>query len=162
MKKILLTLCAFVCWSGIGFAQIHQPNARTINVETGGYVVTDSIGYTNLSETSDSVWIIDMGFAKGWISLFVTGNANSPVDSVRIRAGSRTYDTSGDSSGVTWGSWVALKDSAWGDLNVMVNNSVGKDFLIFRPVTQLLEFTLMNNRANLVTRNCQITINAVK
>ena len=159
MKKILLTLCALVCWSGIG---LSQSNARTINVETGGYVFTDSLGYTTLSETSDSVLIINMNFAKGAMHLFVKGNANSPVDSFAIRAGSIIYDTDGDSSDVTWGSWVTLQDSAIGTHNTVINNTVGKDYVIKRDVTQLLMFTLLNVRANLATRNCSITIQAMK
>ena len=158
MKNIL----SFILLSGMFLFTFAQENARSINVETGGYVFTDSLGYTDFDETSDSILTINMNFAKGWIAIFLTGNANSPVDSLHVRAGSYIYDTSGDSAGVTFGSWVALKDSAWTDTNIMINNTIGKDYLMFRPVTQLLQFILMNDRATLATRNALITIQAVK
>ena len=159
MKKVFLfILLSGIFLSGMIFA---QENARSINVETGGYVFTDSLGYTNLAETSDSVLIINMNFAKGWIAIFLAGNANSTLDSVHVRAGSFIYDTDGDVVDTTFGSWAALKDSAWTDTNIMINNTIGKDYLMFRPVTQLLQFILMNYRKAVPTRNVQITVQAV-
>ncbi len=61
-----------------------------------------------------------------------------------------------------WGSQSMVKDSVWGDLNTMINNTVGKSFLLFDPVADLLRFTLLNYRAAIPTRNCRITIKAVK
>ena len=153
MKKVLLFL---ILLTGIGLA---QTNGKLVG---DGVVWTDSLGYTNLDETSDSILTIDMNFSKGWINVFVKGNANSPVDSFYVQAGSVRYSQNGVPKDTVWGSWVAIKDSSWTDINTMINNTVGKDFLFFRPVTQLLQFTLLNARANLVTRNCVLTIQGKK
>ena len=141
--------------------------AQTTGVMHKGMTIwTDSIGYTNLSETSDSVLILDTKLYD-WFRIFLAGNTNSQVDSIYAQAGSLRFNESKSQVDTVWGSWVALKDSAWTDTNIMINNSVGKDWLLFSPVTRLLRFALLNERdvavydGALVTRNCVITINAV-
>jgi len=67
MKKLFLILLML---SGMTFAQ-------TLGVSVGGGTVwTDSLGYTNLNETSDSVLILDLKFSKGWIHLFYRRERN--------------------------------------------------------------------------------------
>jgi len=153
MKELILILVLLIA----GFT-LAQTKGKQIG---GGTVWTDSLGYGTVA-TSDSVWILNTNFAHGWYRIFVEGNANSPVDSFIVQAGTVRYDESRDAQDTIWGSYCALKDSAWGDLNVMINNSVGKDFLMFVPMAQLLRFSLLNHRGGLVTRNSVITINAKK
>ena len=156
MKNILLFILLFA-----GFT-VAQENAKLINVETGGYVLTDSLGYTNLDETSDSVIVLNMNFTKSKIRIFVTGNANTTLDSIHVRQGSYIYNTSGTVVGTTYGSWASLSDSAGTATNIIINNTVGKDYTLKSSVVQLLQFVLMNHRPTLVTRNVQITIQAIK
>lgn len=154
MKKLILFLILF-----IPLCMQAQTNGKSTG---GGYVWTDTLGYTNLDETEDSILVINMNFSKGWIHIFVEGNATAQADSFYVQAGSVRYTQAGAATDTVWGSWAALKDSAWNDTNIMINNTVGKDFLLFRPVTQLLRFTLLNFRAGIPTRNCVLTIQALR
>ena len=153
MKKLIIILVLIA-----GFT-LAQTKGKQIG---DGTVWTDTLGYTNLSETSDSVLILNTNFAHGWYRIFVAGNANAQADSFVVQAGTVRYDEARDPQDTIWGSWCALKDSAWSDLNVMVNNTVGKDFLMFVPMAQLLKFTLLNYRLAIPGRNCVITIDAKK
>jgi len=137
---------------------IAQTTGRIIGDMT---VWTDSIGYTNLSETSDSVWILDTK-PYDWFRIFVEGNSNSPVDSFYIQAGTVRYSESKSAVDTIWSSWAMVRDSSWVGQQTMINNSVGKDWLLFNPVTKLLRFTLLNYRTSSPTRNVVITINAIK
>ena len=158
MKKLILILVLLIA----GFT-LAQTKGKEIS---NAVVWTDTLGYTTLAPTTavpiDSVWILNTNFAHGWYRLFMKGNANAQADSVVVQVGTVRYDEARDPQDTVWGSWSALKDSAWGDLNVMVNNTVGKDFLMFVPMAQLLKFTLLNYRAAIPNRNCVITINAIK
>jgi len=154
MKKLILALLIMV--AGISFAQ-------TKGLSVGaGTVWTDTLGYTNLSETSDSVLILDTRFSKDWYRIIMDGNTNAQADSVYYQHGTVRYSEANAAVDTMWGSWGTVKDSVWGSINVMVNNTVGKDFLIFSPIHQLLRFTLFNYRAAIPGRNCVITIQAVK
>ena len=133
--------------------------------EGAGYIWTDSLGYQSGDEAgvaADSAFIIDVRFSKSWYRIFVAGNANSPVDSFYLQLGSVRYNEGGVAQDTTWGSWTLVKDSVWGDINTMINNVVGKDFLVFSPIAQLMKYALLNDRATLNTRNVVITIQAIK
>ena len=153
MKKLILILILF---AGISFA---QTNGKEIG---GGTVWTDSLGYTNLSETSDSVLTLNMNFSQAWYRIFLKGNANAQADSIYYQHGSVRYSQAKAAVDTVWGSWGTVRDSAWTASNIMINNTVGKDFLLFSPIHQLLRFTLLNYRAAIPTRNCVITIQAIK
>ena len=150
------TLLFLILLTGVGLTQSRG------TVTDGGTIWTDSLGYTNLSETSDSILVIRTSFRYNWYRVLLEGNANSPVDSFYVQAGSVRYNELKVDVDTVWGSWLALKDSSWSDVNTMINNTVGKDYLIFAPMAQMLRFRLLNNRGNLVTRNVVITINAGK
>ena len=161
--KTLILIILLALLAGLTFAQTEG------KLTGGGVVWTDSLGYNNLAvEGSDSVLIINMNFAHSWYKIIVDGNANSQVDSFYVQSGTVRYSQGGAAVDTMWGSWMAVKDSAWGDINTMINNTVGKDFLLFSPVVQLLKFSLLNERdvtvydGALVPRNCVITIQAVK
>ncbi len=158
MKKLIITLVFLL----IGITQ-----AQTGGVAIGDASVwTDSVGYgTGAAGTptaSDSVWILKTDFSYEWYRIFVKGNANSTVDSVKIQAGTIRYYNSGNAKDTIWGSWATLKDSVWGSVNTIVNNTVGKDYTLFNPAAQLLKFSLLNYRLAKPLRNVVITINAVK
>ena len=168
MKKLILILMLF---AGISFA---QTNGKEIG---GGTVWTDSLGYTTYPDTaasidgafiadsidiSDSVLVIDMNFSQAWYRIFLKGNANAQADSIYYQHGSVRYSQAKAAVDTVWGSWGTVRDSAWTASNIMINNTVGKDFLLFSPIHQLLRFTLLNYRAAIPTRNCVITIQAVK
>jgi len=152
MKKLLLFIALF---------------AVSISAQTAGKLVsdgtvwTDSLGY-GVVATSDSVLILDVNFVYDWFRIFMKGNANSPVDSVYMQAGVVRYNESRTGVDTVWGSWSTVKDSVWGSINTMINNSVGKDFTLFNPATQLLKFSLLNHRATLVTRNVTLTIQGIR
>ena len=153
MKKLIILIMLMA-----GFA-LGQTNGVTVGA---GTVWTDTLGYTTLSETSDSVLILDTRFSKDWYRIFVKGNATSEADSFYVQHGSVRYDQAGTAQDTVWGSWATVKDSAWSDHNTMINNTVGKDFLLFSPIHQLLKFTLLNYRAAEADRNCVISIQAIK
>lgn len=153
MKKLIL-LALLGIFSIPIFAQM---NGKSVGE---GVIWTDSIKYS--TSVADSSWKINLNFANEWYRIFIKGNANSPVDSVNARLGSITYNEAGRAVDTVWGSWAALKDSSWSDVNTIVNNTVGKDYLLFAPTVQLLELRLLNHRATLPTRVATLTINAVK
>ena len=152
MKKLLIALLLL---SAPLFAQTAG------KLVGGGTVWTDSLGY-GVVATSDSVWILNVNFAYDWFRIFVKGNANDAVDSIGLQAGSVRYNESRAAVDTVWGSYSTVKDSVWDSINIMVNNSTGKDFTLFNPSVQLLKFSLLNYRALLTTRNVTITINATR
>ena len=153
MKKLIL---AILLLTGVSFAQTGGVSI------SGNSIWTDSLGYGTVA-TSDSVWILKNDFSYEWYRIFVEGNANSPVDSFVVQAGTIRYNEKTKAAVDTiWGSFATVKDSAWGSINTMINNTVGKDFTLFNPAAQLLKFSLLNHRGGLVTRNVTITINAKK
>ena len=156
MKKIVLFLIALIFSLGVVYAQ------TTGEIVGEGAIWTDSLGYTNLDEDSDSVWVYDMKFAYNWYKIFVEGNANSPVDSFYFRTGSIRYTEAKVETDTVWGSWTPVQDSLFNSIHTMINNSVGKDFLVYTPVAQLVELVLLNTRADLDTRTLVFTIQALK
>jgi len=160
MKKLILMLILLV---GVSFAQTTDSGIRGRDLGFAT-VYTDSIGYgTAGTAADDSVLIIGTQSAHSWYRVFVEGNANSPVDSFVVQAGIvRHGGYQGAIQDTIWGSWMAVKDSVWGTINTMINNSVGKDFLLFTPMAHILKFTLLNHRGGLATRNCVITVQALR
>ena len=160
MKKLILML---ILLAGVSFAQTTDSGIRGID-EGFATIYTDSIGYgTAGTAGDDSVLIIGTQSAHSWYRVFVEGNSNSPVDSFYVQAGIiRHGGYLNPRVDTVWGSWMAVKDSAWGDINTMINNTVGKDFLLFTPMAHILKFTLLNHRATLTTRNCTITVQALR
>ncbi len=154
MKKLIIFLILF-----IPLCMQAQTKGKAIG---DGYVWTDSLGYTNLDETSDSVLILDTRFSQAWYRIFVKGNATAQADSFYVQHGSVRYDQGGEPQDTVWGSWSPVQDSLFNSIHTMVNNTVGKDFLLYSPIHQLLRFTLLNYRAAIPARNCVITIQAVK
>ncbi len=148
-------LIMFLILTGLTFA---QTGGKLVG---DGAVWTDSLGYTNLDETSDSVLILETRHYN-WFKIFLDGNSNAQADSLYLQSGSFVWSEVDTVADTVWGSWAALKDSAWTDTNIMINNTVGKHYLLFDPVSDLLRFTLLNYRAAIPTRNCRITIKAVK
>ena len=160
MKKVMLFLMVLIFSFGVANAQ------RTGVIVGAGTIWTDSLGFSTdgggTDGDNDSSWVFDTRFSHNWYKIIMEGNTNSPVDSVYMRSGSVRYNEAKVPVDTIWGSWIAIKDSAWGDINVMINNTVGKDFLVFSPVMQLWEFGLLNHRGGLVTRNVTLTVQAVK
>ncbi len=156
MKKLFLAL---ILMAGVSLA---QTNGLSVGA---GTIWTDSLGYQSgdeAGEAADSVWILDTKFSKSWYRIFVEGDAYSEADSFYYQHGTIRYSQSGAAVDTMWGSWGTVKDSVWNDINVMINNVVGKDFLLFSPIHQLLRFTLLNHRGNEDERNVVITIQAVR
>ena len=148
-------LIMFLVLTGLTIAQTKGV------IKDGGTIWTDSLGYGTVA-TSDSVWVLRANLEYKWYRVFIEGNANSPTDSFYVQAGSVRYDEAKADVDSTWGSWLPVQDSLFNSIHTMINNSVGKDFLIFAPMVQLLRFTLLNHRGGLITRNIVITIQAVK
>lgn len=125
---------------------------------------TDSLQYqTDAVAGKDSVWIvrIDGGFDS--FRFYLDANANSPVDSVGIELGGRVYNDAGTCTDTTWGSYIAVKDSAWNTLQTLVNKTTGKDYSgYFMPPVDLVKLTLLNYRAAVPTRKVRVTIQGTK
>ena len=153
MKKLILAILLF---TGISFAQTGGVSI------SGNSIWTDSLGYGTVA-TSDSVWILKNDFSYEWYRIFVEGNANSPVDSIGIQAGTIRYGEKTKAAVDTvWGSYTGLKIAAGTIAIRMVNTATGVDFMLEDPSVQLLKLSLLNHRGGLVTRNVTITINARK
>ena len=157
MRTILAILFLFIL--------VGVSNAQLKGVVQGDATIwTDSLGYSGSApvNTADSVWIFKPNFNDEWYRIFVKGNANSSVDSIYVKVGTIRYNNYNRAIDTLWGSYATLKDSGWNTVNVIVNNTVGKDFTLFSPVTQLLQFGLLNYRAALTTRNVEITVQGLK
>jgi len=155
MKKLFATLI-------LSILLIGGLNAQTGGVAIGNATVwTDSLGYGEVA-ASDSVWILNVGFANEWYRIFLEGNANSSVDSVAVQTGSVRYNEAKTAVDTVWGSYTGVKIAAGTYVVRMVNTSLGADFILDAPPIQLLKFSLMNHRASLTTRNVTITINATR
>lgn len=129
-KKIFLIMILF---ASVGFAQ----STITLSYGTPG----------------DSVKIIDL-HESGYAKIYLKGNANSPVDSIRVQEGiavSSNTDT-------IWGGSVILKDSVNAEQTLMINNSAGKSYLVLSPAVQLLKFILLNHRGTLPARSVLIGV----
>lgn len=157
MKTLFATILLSLSLIGVNYSQVQ-------GLPIGDATIwTDSVGYSG-SDTlavADSVWTLKVDFNNEWYRIFIAGNSNSPVDSIYIKAGTIRYrgKTAIDT---LWGSYATLKDSGWNTVNVIVNNTVGKDFTLFNPVTQLLQIGLLNYRGVLPTRNARLTVQALK
>ena len=125
---------------------------------------TDSLQYqTDAVAGKDSVWVVPINFRCDMFRVYLDANSNSPVDSVGIELGARVYNTSNVCVDTTWGSYIAVKDSGWNTLNVLVNKSTGKDYsLYFMPPVDLMKFTLLNYRAAVPTRKVRVTLQGTK
>lgn len=160
MKKILSTILILLALVSISFAQSNGL-IMTSKVITW----TDSLGYSG-SDTlavADSVWILPINFRTDYFRIYLDANANSAVDSIGIELGAKVYTSAGVCTDTTWGSYIGVKDSAWNTLNVLVNNTTGKDYsLFFMPPVDLMKLSLLNYRAALTTRNVRVTIQGTK
>lgn len=154
MKKIILLFVMTL--AGIAFSQ------STGVVEGNGVIWTDSLGYTKYAETKDSVWILKTNFLYNDYRIFIKGNANTTVDSLRCYSGTIRYRENKTPVDTIWGSQIALKDSAGNTVYTIINNTVGKDYTMTRPATQLFKIALLNYRAAKPLRNTVLTINAGK
>lgn len=152
MKKLILFLMLL---SGIIVAQ-------TRGVTVGDGVIWTKTLKFGTSAVRDSVWILPTNFAYDWFRIFIKGNSNSPVDSIGVKAGTIRYNQAQNKVDTVWGSYSTLKDSSWGNVNLIINNTVGKDYTLFNPVVQLLRFKILNNRAVRPTRSLEITVQALK
>ncbi len=160
MRKLILAL--LILMAGVSLAQVSgEPFYRGKTIG-GGTVWSDTLSYTTAATPSDSSIIFNVNFSHSWYRIFVEGNANAQADSFYVQYGSVRYNQGGVAVDTVWGSWATVKDSVWSDINTMINNTVGKDFLLFSPIAQLLRFTLLNYRAAIPTRSCRITIQAIK
>lgn len=157
MKKILVLFLVMIV-SYLSFAQ------REIQMTSKDYVWTDSLQYQNDAVAGkDSVWIIPVNFRAGSFRIYLDGNANSPVDSISIELGAIVYEDDGDKVDTTWGSAIAVKDSAWNTLQTLVNKSTSKDYSsYFMPPVELMRLSLLNHRGTAVTRKVRVTVHGTK
>ena len=153
MKKLLLFIA-------IIFA-VNISAQTAGKLVSNGTVWTDSLGY-GVVATSDSVWILDMNFTYESFRIFVEGNANSPVDSIALQAGTVRYNEARTAVDTVWGSYTGIKIAAGTYAVRMVNTATGADFILNDPPIQLLKFSLLNHRESLVTRNVIITVNGTR
>lgn len=156
MKTIILTIL-------LTTLSLAQMNGKWI-IDGQFRTYTDSLQYqTDAVEGKDSVWIISFNFNPDAIKIYVKGNNNSPVDSIGVQFGYDVYNESGTVIETFYGSWTALKDSAWNTVNTIVNNTVGKDYSLFNfPTFSKVKLTLRNHRGTLATRKSQVTVQAWK
>jgi len=158
MKKLILLV---LLMAGFTLGQSSgEPffNGKQIG---GGTVWSDTLSYNNGAGTSDSVLIFNVNFSHDWYRFIAEGDTNTLADSFYVEHGSVRYDIGGSAVDTIWGSWATVKDSVWGDINTMINNTVGKDFLLFSPVAQLLRFTLLNHRGSSPNRSVRLTIQGI-
>lgn len=156
MKKIILliVLLTTLAYSQSGGKWIIDYKCRTY---------TDSLQFkTDVDTTKDSVWNLTMTFNPKTVKIFIKGNSNSTADSISVQFGYDVYNELGTSIVETnWGCQTSVKDSAWNTVNVLVNNTTGKDYTLFNlPAFNKLKFSLLNYRAAVPTRKVQLTVQA--
>lgn len=158
MKKLIITI-AILLLSIASFAQTpHQfGNGKT------GTQWNDSL-YCGGTVAGDSVYTIDLNLEYEWMKIFIKGNANNTVDSLKITEGAPTFSnlTLQPTGETIWGSYVALKDSGLNTVNVMVNNTVGKSFTLWNPAIGTYKMEFLNYWATNKTRKMSFVIIAKK
>ncbi len=155
MKKILSTILILLAFVSINFAQ-----SNGLIMTSKAITWTDSVYYGG---PGDSVWVVPVNFRADNFRIYFDANSNSPVDSIGIELGAIVYNSTGTKIDTTWGSYVAVKDSAWNTLNVAVNNTVGKDYsLFFMPPVELIRISLLNYRLAVPTREIRVTLQGTK
>ena len=151
MKKIMLFLLLLAPVIISQTAGFNEYNKYTIQY-------TDSIYYGG---PGDSTWVVDLSDLSDFPVIFIDGNSNSPVDSVRVTFGVKVYNSSGAATDTTWGSTAVLKDSAFNVQATIVNNTVGKDYQVVRSAVQLMKFEILNYRGTATTRSIRLSILAL-
>lgn len=129
-----------------------------IDIGRYGTVFNDSVYYAVAG--GDSVYQIDLNFEYEWMKIIIIGNANDPVDSLSIQEGTPLYSnlTGYPNGSYAWGSLAALKDSALQDHTVMVNNTVGKSYILWGPALGSYKLYIRNHWATLNTRKVSFAI----
>lgn len=160
MKKILISVLLL---AGITFGQ--SSGKWIIDHQFRTY--TDSLQWSTSTADAlikDSVWILSFNWNPDYIKFMLKGNANSTVDSVGVKLGYEIYNETADTLQETiYGCQTSLKDSAWATVNVMINNSTGKDYTLYNlPAFPKLKLSLLNYREGVITRKVQITVQAWK
>lgn len=157
MKRLILIMAIL---TPLSFAQM---NGKWV-IDGSFRTYTDSLQYqTDVVASKDSVWILSFNWNPDAVRIYIKGNSNNPVDSIGVQFGYDVYNESGTVVATQYGSWTALKDSAWNTVSTIVNNTVGKDYAVYQfPSYGKLKFTLRNHRGTLTTRKAQITVQAWK
>jgi len=148
MKKLLfLLLTPFLLYS-----QSWIPQGA-------GYTFTMTLAYATSVAGSDSVELADLDLQYGdMVEIWVKGNSNV-ADSIGIRSGAKSILVAGATPSETiYGSFIALKDSVGNIQSTIVNNTVGKHYWVYEPLTDVLRFQLLNYRAAYPTRSVTLVI----
>lgn len=153
MKKLLAIITALILLTTISFAQTPH------DIGKAAIQFNDSL-YCGGTVTGDSVYTFNLAMRCDWIKIFIVGNSNSPVDTIRIKEGVNTISnlTSQYTGSTVWGSYVTLKDSALNTHNIMINNTVGKSYTIWNPAMGVYKMEFLNAWANLTTRRTSFVI----
>ena len=159
MRKMFLVFAIISVASMIGFA---QKDGKIITSKVT--VWSDSLQYqTDAVAGKDSVKIIRTNYNVNAFRIYLDGNDNSPVDSLKIQLGGRIYDDNGVCVDTSWGSIISLKDSVWALNSTLINQSTGKDFSSYTmPPIDLIKITLLNYRAAVPTRKVTVTLQGTK
>jgi hypothetical protein len=156
MKKVIIL---FVLLTSFLFPQSGGKWIIDYQVRT----YTDSLQFENDGIAGkDSVWLLTFNFNPKTVKVFIKGNANAGGDSIGLQYGYDVYNELATTITETnWGSQTSVKDSAWNTVNVMINNTTGKDYTLYNlPAFNKLKFSLLNYRAAVPTRKVQVTIQA--
>jgi len=159
MKKILSIVLILFAVCSVSFGQ-DNGLIMTSKVITW----TDSLQYqTDAIAGKDSVWILPVNYRADYFRIYLDANTNSPIDSIGIELGARVYTNTGVCTDTIWGSYIAVKDSALNTLNVLINNTTGKDYTLWNlPPIDLMKLSLLNYRNLLPTRKVRVTIQGTK
>lgn len=151
MKKLILLLCVLAMSASIT-AQTHN----IIKTFTGGYIIRDSLRYTNLGSLtprSDSVHIINLGLQVDFFNLILLADTNTTRDSLKLTSGVINYSATGTVIDTTWADEVWMKDSVGTAVTRCVSVTTNpKSYLSMNPAIQLLKIAIVNYRAAVPTR----------
>jgi len=122
---------------------VIQVEAQQTTIKGKEVTIIDSLYYSDAGGDS-SDYILWIGY-ESLPQLFLVGNANSPADSVMYRTGRLEYNANGTLIDTVWGDYGPLKDSSYTTVQVAVNNTTGKDYMIFKNKFQIIEVILFND-----------------
>ena len=128
----------------------------------GGVSWGDSVYYGGGSAAGDSVKLYRVNLRHTWYSIIFQGNANTTTDSIIVTKGATIRNHSGDSTGFYWGNQISWKDSVWGGVNTLINNTIGVHYTAFEPVVEFIKIEFLNDFATDSDRKLRYVLQAIK
>lgn len=138
MKKLIVLLLILVAYIP----------AQTKGWNISGVTIwSDSLKTASATVTSDSVYVVNLGYAFEYPNITVTDTGSAVVDTIECFKGAIIYNNSVDGTPVdtVWSDQpLPLKDYTWTDTTLMVGGGNTKTYTILDYNIHLLKVLRMN------------------